>query len=239
MTRDCEDIDLEDIGLNPNVGSKGRAAGKQPRHGQPSTSLQAHHRDTPPRDVIRPRQVSWLAGPCFRPAFPEHDAPVTRNGRQLTAHSCGGSSGIGVLEERRTGFPLSSGASRKARRTTTSANVPRGRERVKIDIKTCLYRNLLAGHGVVYSGAAQGAEAVRGSGKTIRRRLDFPRSAMANSCPCDGSVVLCGCGGTGRRAGLKKRFVYQSTGKHDELKTACFQGFASEGEMAADIRFSL
>jgi hypothetical protein len=48
-----------------------------------------------------------------------------------------------------------------------------------------------------------------------------------------------GRGETGRRAGLKKWFVYQSTGKHDELKTACFQRFMKEGKEADDILFSL
>jgi len=37
----------------------------------------------------------------------------------------------------------------------------------------------------------------------------------------------------------QRRFVYQATEKHDELKTAFFQRVASEGEMAGDIRFSL
>jgi len=45
--------------------------------------------------------------------------------------------------------------------------------------------------------------------------------------------------GGGRRDSLKKRFVYQSTGKHDELKTSVFQGLGKKGKVAGDLRFSL
>lgn len=38
---------------------------------------------------------------------------------------------------------------------------------------------------------------------------------------------------------LKKWFVYQSTEKHDELKTSCFERVTGEGEVAVEIRFSL
>ncbi|MFC7399947.1 hypothetical protein ACFQU1_22335 [Chelatococcus sp. GCM10030263] len=38
---------------------------------------------------------------------------------------------------------------------------------------------------------------------------------------------------------LNKWFVYQSTGKHDELKTPCFQRVMKEGKEADDIQFLL
>ncbi|MGQ3278775.1 MAG: hypothetical protein ACT6WE_19810, partial [Shinella sp.] len=46
-------------------------------------------------------------------------------------------------------------------------------------------------------------------------------------------------GGRHAATPFKKWFVYQSTEKHDELKTSCFQGFEKEGKVAGDIRFSL
>ncbi len=42
-----------------------------------------------------------------------------------------------------------------------------------------------------------------------------------------------------RHDSLKKWFVYQSTEKHDELKTACFERVTGERELAVEIRFSL
>ncbi|ALR20855.1 hypothetical protein ATN00_11660 [Sphingobium baderi] len=53
------------------------------------------------------------------------------------------------------------------------------------------------------------------------------------------SPTMRGRGEIGRRAGLKKGFVYQSTKNHGEFKASYFQGLGKEGKFAADIRFSL
>jgi hypothetical protein len=68
---------------------------------------QAHHRDTPPEDVSSCRGRS----PGLRVVASVQSSrnlviPVTYDGLQLAAHSCGGSAGLAV---RLTGFPLSSG----------------------------------------------------------------------------------------------------------------------------------
>ena len=58
-----------------------------------------------PMTTMWPWQVSWLAGQGNRSVFPMRMASVTLVDRSLAAHSCGGSSGLGV---RPSGFPLGS-----------------------------------------------------------------------------------------------------------------------------------
>jgi hypothetical protein len=77
-----------------------KAAGSQRTTGTPR-----------PRTFDTSRQVSWLAGHCLRPAFPD-SRPVALHdvGSPLTVE--GGSAGIvPITRSARTGFPLSSGAS--------------------------------------------------------------------------------------------------------------------------------
>ena len=83
--------------LDANGGAAGRGnAGKMGR------SIQFRHvkpPDRPPGGVkLIGRQVSWLAGRCFRAPFPEQSrlvrcVPVVMC-RKLAAYSCGGSSGL-------------------------------------------------------------------------------------------------------------------------------------------------
>ena len=49
------------------------------------------------------RQVSWLAGLRCLPDLPGF--PVVKNGSKLTAHSCGGSHGLGAIKAH-TVFPF-------------------------------------------------------------------------------------------------------------------------------------
>ena len=68
-----------------------------------------------PRDVTASRQVSWLTAPRPCLAFPVQGTS-DRSRQQLTAYSCGGSSGIDPCGC--TGFPLSS---RSRNRETSNA----------------------------------------------------------------------------------------------------------------------
>ena len=55
------------------------------------------------KDVIAPRQVSWLAGRHVGLAFPAGKPASDTYRPPLTAYSCGGSAGLGL--KGRTGFP--------------------------------------------------------------------------------------------------------------------------------------
>src|SRR6267143_2890922 len=55
------------------------------------------HQDTPPNAFARDRywwQVSWLAGPRFRPPSQAPSGTQWHFGRKLAAYSCGGSRGV-------------------------------------------------------------------------------------------------------------------------------------------------
>jgi len=97
------------------------------------------HRDTPPEDIVRCRgrspgsRVAALVRPSRNLAI-----SVTRNGRKLAAHSCGGSPGL--TRNGRTGFPLSSGCkqAREPRRLYVVGDSPRGRNRSWVPLGECM-----------------------------------------------------------------------------------------------------
>src|SRR3984893_11484424 len=64
------------------------------------------HRCTPPDVLVRDHdrwQVSWLAGPCVAPPS---RLPSGVIGARLTAHSCGGSHGIGPASSKGDGLTV-------------------------------------------------------------------------------------------------------------------------------------
>jgi len=78
----------------------------------PGHLSQAANRDTPPEDVHRSRQVSWLAGQRRCLAFPAPCGASDTSRQRLAAYSCGGSPGFAMRSNERTGrrteFPLHS-----------------------------------------------------------------------------------------------------------------------------------